>query len=67
MQEAKKQRHADSVKTGIKGAEGQKEQKRKVNCRGGLLEMLFEQIKFYKLLNTSKMWTVSISSGIIQS
>lgn len=67
MQGAKKQRRADSVKTEVKGEEGQKEQKRKVNCRGGLLEMLFEQIRCYKLLNMLKIWTVGVSSGIIQS
>lgn len=66
MQGAKKQRDVDNVRTGVKGAEGQKEQNRKVNHRG-LLDLLFEQIKCYDLLNTLKIWTVGISSGITQS
>lgn len=66
VQGAKKQRDADSVKIGVKG-EGQKEQNRRVNNTGGLLHLLFEQIKCYELLNMLKIWTVDISSGIIQS
>lgn len=60
MQGAMKQRDADSVKIGVKGAEGQKEQNRKVNHRGGLLKLLFEQIKCYELLNTLKISTLGI-------
>lgn len=67
MQGAKKQRDADSVKIGVKGAEGQEEQNRKLNQKRGLLELLFEQKKSYELLNMLKMWTVGILSGIIQS
>lgn len=49
MQGAKKQRDADSVKIGVKGAEGQEDQNRKLNQKRGLLELLFEQKK--KVMN----------------
>lgn len=67
MRGAKKQRDADSVKIGVKRAEVEKEQNKKGNHRESLLEMLFEQLKCYEMLNTLKIWTVGMSSGITPS
>lgn len=67
MRGAKQQRDADSVKIGVKGAEAQKEQNRKGNHRESLLELLFEQRKYYEILNTLKIWTVGMSGGITLS
>lgn len=64
---AKKQRGADSIKIGVKGAKVQKEQNRKGNHRESLLELLFEQRKCYEMLNMLKVWTIGMSSGITLS
>lgn len=64
---AKKKRGADSIKIGVKGAEVQKEQNRKRNHRESLLELLFEQRKFYEMPNILKIWTIGTSSGITRS
>lgn len=55
MKGAKKQRDADSVKMGVKGVEVQKEKNRKRNHRESLLEQLFEQRKYYEILDTLKI------------
>lgn len=55
MRGAKKQRDADSVKIGVKGTEVQKEQNRKRNHRESLLELLFEQRKYYEIQDTLKI------------
>lgn len=55
MKGAKKQRDADSVKMGVKGVEVQKEKNGKRNHRESLLEQLFEQRKYYEILDTLKI------------
>lgn len=67
MRGAKKQRDADNVKIRVKRAEVEKEQNKKWNHTESLLELLFEQLKCYEMLNTIKIWTVGMSSGITPS
>lgn len=67
MRGAKKQRDADSVKIRVKRAEVEKEHNKKRSHRESLLELPFEQLKCYEMLNTLKIWTVGMSSGIIPS
>lgn len=67
MRGAKKQRDADNVKIRVKRAEVEKEQNKKWNHTESLLELLFEQLKCYEMLNMLKIWTVGMSSGIIPS